>query len=78
MVLADLKPGDQATIKRFAEGIKSHPAYRQKLLAMGLTPNTSIQMIRKAPLGDPIEIQVRNYYLSLRSREAIYIIVEKT
>ena len=39
------------------------------LFRSGLTPKTEIEIIRKAPLGDPIEIKVRNYMLSLRKDE---------
>ena len=43
--------------------------YRQKLLAMGLTPGTSFQVTRVAPLGCPIEVAFRGYSLSLRKEE---------
>jgi Fe2+ transport system protein FeoA len=44
---------------------------------MGITPGAVITMIKTAPLGDPIEIKVRNYQLSIRKAEADLIIVEK-
>ncbi len=77
MTLAELQPGDLAIVKSFDVAIKAEPAYRQKLLAMGLTPSTPLQVIRKAPLGDPIEIKVRNFSLSLRCHEAAFILVDK-
>jgi len=43
---------------------------RTRLMEMGLTPGAEVQIIRFAPLGDPIEIEVRGYRLSLRKREA--------
>jgi len=43
---------------------------RARLMEMGLTPGANVQLIRFAPLGDPIEIEVRGYRLSLRKREA--------
>lgn len=43
---------------------------RARLLEMGLTTGAQIQLIRFAPLGDPVEIEVRGYRLSLRKREA--------
>ncbi len=49
---------------------KSARSYKAKLLAMGLTPGTEFSVIRRAPLGDPIEIQVRGFKLSLRKDEA--------
>ncbi|OGT54447.1 MAG: iron transporter FeoA [Gammaproteobacteria bacterium RIFCSPHIGHO2_12_FULL_41_15] len=66
MLLSDLTPGDIGRICGFCGGDK---AYRQKLLAMGLTPNTEFEVIRRAPLGDPIQIRVRDAYLSLRQAE---------
>lgn len=52
--------------------------YRQKLLSMGLIPGTLIQLIRAAPLGDPLEFVVRGYFLSLRREEAacVEVVIE--
>lgn len=50
--------------------------YKRKLLAMGLTPGTSIRVTRHAPMGDPTEIEVRGFQLSLRKTEADALIVE--
>jgi Fe2+ transport system protein FeoA len=72
--LSDLKPGDKAKICGFYPG---DSAYRQKLLAMGLTPHTQFEVIRRAPFGDPIEIRVRNFYLSLRQEEATLLQIEQ-
>jgi ferrous iron transport protein A len=52
-------------------------SYKGKLLSMGLTPKTEFTVIRVAPLGDPIEIKVRGFHLSLRKQEADALIVEK-
>lgn len=49
--------------------------YRQKLLAMGLTPGVLLKVTRFAPLGDPIQIEVRGYALSLRKKEAETLIL---
>jgi len=51
-------------------GFDLPPERRARLLEMGLTTGAEIQLIRFAPLGDPIEIEVRGYRLSLRKREA--------
>ncbi len=67
MRIRDLKCGETASIIGFEDG---EPAYRHKLLTMGLTPGTVITLSRVAPLGDPIEILVRDYSLSLRKVEA--------
>ena len=49
--------------------------YKRKLLAMGLTPGTELRVTRHAPLGDPTEIEVRDFHLSLRRDEADALIV---
>lgn len=74
MTFSDLNPGDIGRICGFSGDNKS---YRRKLLAMGLTPNTQFQVIRRAPLGDPIQIQVRNFYLTLRKDEVIQLKIER-
>ncbi|MDB6154192.1 MAG: feoB [Chthoniobacteraceae bacterium] len=51
-------------------GFDLPPEQRQRLLEMGLTLGAEFEVIRFAPLGDPIEIKVRGYNLSLRKREA--------
>lgn len=46
-----------------------HPAFRQRLLAMGLLPGATFRIIRTAPLGDPIEIETRRSRLALRRKD---------
>ncbi|HBE79140.1 MAG TPA: ferrous iron transport protein A [Firmicutes bacterium] len=65
--LKDLKPGEIGEIIGY-EG--SDPVYRNKLLAMGLTKGIEVKLIKVAPLGDPVEVMVRDYNLSLRKAEA--------
>lgn len=55
---------------------KGHSGFRHKLLSMGLTPGTEVKMIRVAPLGDPIEIFTRGFYLSLRQTEAELLAIQ--
>ena len=50
--------------------------YKRKLLAMGLTPGTEFSITRHAPLGDPTEIEVRGFHLSLRKDEADALLIE--
>lgn len=57
---------------------KANKVYRQKLLSMGLTPGTVFLVKRMAPLGDPIELAVRGYSLSLRKGEAAILQVKPT
>jgi ferrous iron transport protein A len=72
--LNNLNVGDHAIIDHLNE---SSANVRRRLLEMGLTRGTRIQIIRFAPLGDPIEIALRGYRLSLRREEAASIIVDK-
>jgi ferrous iron transport protein A len=51
-------------------------AYRRKLLSMGLTPGAELSVTRVAPMGDPVEIRVRGFALSLRRDEAAALSVE--
>jgi ferrous iron transport protein A len=55
--------------------IKVPPEHRGRLLEMGLLVGTSVELVRFAPLGDPVEIKVRGYHLTLRKHEADLIIV---
>lgn len=72
--ISDLKVGDRATVAGYAEAGKP---YRRKLLSMGLTPGAEIGVTRVAPMGDPVEIRVRGFSLSLRKEEAATLNVEK-
>ncbi|NJO14895.1 MAG: ferrous iron transport protein A [Thioploca sp.] len=72
--LRDMILGDKGKVVGFQAGNKS---YRKKLLAMGLTPGTEFSITRYAPLGDPVEISVRGYSMSLRRDEAATLLVEK-
>lgn len=74
MKISDLQVGDSAKIISYGCGSKP---YRQRLLVMGLTPSTEFCLTRVAPLGDPIQLRVRGYDLSLRKSEAKMISVEK-
>ncbi|MEL5878116.1 ferrous iron transport protein A [Cereibacter sphaeroides] len=67
--------GATARVTGYAPG---GAAYRQKLLSMGLTPGTALRVLRVAPLGDPVVIEVRGYQLSLRKAEASALSIEET
>jgi len=58
-------------------GFSLPPEQRQRLLEMGLTTGAEFAVVRFAPLGDPMEIKVRGYYLSLRKSEAAGVQVER-
>jgi Fe2+ transport system protein FeoA len=69
--LRELAPGERGTITGFAS---DDPPSR--LLEMGLLPGTLVEVVRLAPLGDPIDLKVRGYHLSIRKHEAASIQVE--
>jgi len=52
------------------------PEHRGRLLEMGLVLGTALQLVRFAPLGDPVEIKVRGYHLTLRRHDADQILVQ--
>lgn len=72
--LSDLVTGDKARIKRIRGG--GAAAIRQRLLDMGVTRGTEVRVERHAPLGDPVEVRIKGYYLALRMDEARHIEVE--
>jgi Fe2+ transport system protein FeoA len=69
--LDSLVPGQRALI----ETIEGPPTILQRLLEMGLTEGEEVELVRRAPLGDPLEIRVRSYELSLRKTEAALVAV---
>ena len=71
--LNDIKIGSCGKVTRLG----SIGALKRKLIDMGITPGVSIKVKKVAPLGDPIEINLRGYELSLRRSEALNIFVEK-
>lgn len=73
MTLNELKIGDSASIT----AVGGEGALRCRLLDMGLTPRTLVTLRKVAPMGDPIEIHVRGYELTLRVEDARQITVEK-
>ena len=70
--LTSLQIGGSGTISE----IKVPPEHRGRLLEMGLVVGTPLQLVRFAPLGDPVEIKVRGYHLTLRRHEAEQILVQ--
>ncbi|MGI5870048.1 MAG: DtxR family transcriptional regulator [Kiritimatiellia bacterium] len=73
MPLSELKPGEKATIERVAgEG-----AVKRRIRDMGVTTGSLVEVVRVAPLGDPIDVKVKGYHLSLRKEEAADISVKR-
>lgn len=66
MTLDKLKTGGKGIIKT----VGGEGALRRRLLDMGLTPNTTVMVRKVAPLGDPIELHLRSYELTIRQDDA--------
>lgn len=72
MKLNELKNGQSAKVKK----ITGDMAAKKKLMDMGLTKNAVVTMRKAAPLGDPLELHVRGYELTLRKKDASMIEIE--
>ena len=66
MTLKDLSIGQRGTIAKI--GVAG--ALKQRFMDMGITKGTEVRIIKIAPLGDPIEIEIRGYNLSIRKADA--------
>lgn len=71
--LRDLRPGQKGVIL----SLKSQGPLKRRLIDMGVTPGTEIFVRKVAPLGDPIEVNIRGYELSLRKDDARNILIEE-
>lgn len=71
--LSALAVGTQAVVREYP---KQGSAFL-RLREMGVIPGTTLTLVRLAPLGDPLEVKVRGYNLTLRKSEAQHILVEK-
>lgn len=67
--LTEMEPGQRGIVKRFC----GEEGQRLRLMELGLFPGTEVRFVRRAPLGDPMEVEVRGFHLSLRAREAACI-----
>ena len=70
--LRNLRPGQNARVVR----VHGERALRRRIKEMGLTPGTLLLLRKAAPLGDPLEISVRGYTLSLRRADAALVELE--
>ena len=70
--LCDLKPGRRGKIIKISGSGSIH----RRILDMGIVKGAEIEVERMAPLGDPLEVKIKGYHLSLRKDEASYIFVE--
>jgi len=73
LTLNDLKPGERARVQScLGEG-----AVFQRLCEMGFVEGAPLRLVRYAPFGDPLEVELHDYHLSLRKAEAAMIEVER-
>lgn len=70
--LSEFKIGETGVIYK----VDGEPRIRRRLFDMGVTPGTEVYLRKKAPFGDPIEINIRGYELTLRLAEAEYVQME--
>lgn len=70
--LAQLSPGDRGKVIKVAGDADAS----RRLMEMGLMRGTTVEVVRRAPLGDPLEVKVRGFMLTLRQSEAEHIEVE--
>lgn len=70
--LSEYAVGESGIVKTVGGEMK----IKCRLLDMGITPGVKIQVTKKAPMGDPIEISIRSYQLSLRTAEAEHIVTQ--
>jgi len=71
LTLADLKPGECGYISQLTGSAQN----RLRLLEMGMTPGTHVQVLRAAAFGGPLDVHVRGYQLSLRREEAVAVLL---
>ena len=69
--LNELKPGESGKIAK----LEGAGALKRRIMDMGLTKGTEVKVTKVAPLGDPIELTVRGYELSIRKDEAATIVI---
>jgi ferrous iron transport protein A len=73
VTLNTLTPGERGTVAK----LTTSPSVRQRLMEMGLIKGAIVEFVRSAPMGDPIEVKIKGYRLSLRKQEAESVIVHK-
>ena len=72
MNLSELKPGEKGRVRK----IEITGPVKRRIMDMGITKGVEILVRKVAPLGDPIELTIRGYELSIRKNDAKYIIIE--
>lgn len=72
MNLSELKPGEKGKVQK----IEITGPVKRRIMDMGITKGVEVLVRKVAPLGDPIELTIRGYELSIRKDDAKYIVVE--
>lgn len=72
--LGDLKSGERACV----ECILGGGAVRRRMMDMGIVPGVELEVIRRAPLGGPLQVRLKGYYLAMRRGECSKIVVTET
>lgn len=67
--IAQLRPGEQGIVTK----VGGQGALRRRLLDMGITPKTAVYLVKTAPMGDPLELNLRGFDLSIRKADAALI-----
>jgi ferrous iron transport protein A len=70
--LSELQPGERGTVTELV----GDPEAARRLMDLGMIRGSTVEMIRRAPLGDPLEVRVRGFMLTLRRSQAEHITVE--
>lgn len=73
MKISEMKQGESGLVTGYEKGER---VYRQKLLRMGLVRGCLFRIVRKAPMGDPVELEIGSHRLTLRKQEADVLLVE--
>lgn len=70
--LDELSPGEEGQIQR----VSAPKGLLRRLFALGLRPGARVRLLRRAPLGDPLEVRVGESFVALRKREAASVVLE--
>ena len=73
LVLSELSPGERVLVA----GVTGDPGTAQRLLDLGFVPDTPVAVVRRAPLGDPTEYELRGYRICLRRSEGACVRVKR-
>ena len=71
--LSGLAPGQEAIVQQ----VEGRDDFRNRLAHLGFLPGTKVHMIRRAPLGGPVEVRIRGYHLALRRRDARHVVIRE-